>query len=211
MGTWAYASFFEWGFHRFVMHRAVGPLRHIFKGHAQVHHGIYQGDNTYVAGDRDPEEVTFGWWLMPIVPILHIPPAIGLYLLFGLPSAAGLLTGVLLYQIVYEYVHFCMHVPQGRWVERRWAFRWVNDHHLQHHRKHLTNLNVFFPVADFILGTRRLCAAPAAGAITEEMGYLPEYRRQPRREFFRKAGSETRWLVGAISRRLVRVAAGILP
>ena len=98
------------------MHRQSLGFSHIFKGHAQVHHGHYQGGSTYVAGDRDPEEVTFAWWLMPGIPLAHVPPGLGLYFLFGLPSAVGLLAAVLVYQVVYEYVHYCMHVPQGRWL-----------------------------------------------------------------------------------------------
>ena len=103
--TLVYGSFFEWGFHRYVMHRPSWGFRHIFKGHAQVHHGVYRGDSTYVAGDRDPEEVTFAWWLMPVLPISYIPPAIGLYFLFGLPSAVGLFVAVPLYQTASEHLH----------------------------------------------------------------------------------------------------------
>lgn len=208
--TWVYASFFEWFFHRFVMHRVAGPLRHIYKGHAQIHHGVYQGDRSYVAGDRNPEEVTFGWWLMPVVPLAHVPHAVGLYFLFGLPSAFGLMTGVILYQVIYEYLHFCMHVPQKRWIERRSGFRWVSDHHLQHHRKNMTNLNVFFPLADFVLRTRRVCQSPGSVAIINDVGYLPEHRRQTRSEFFRKAGRESRWLVEGISRRLIKIAVNLV-
>ena len=45
--------------------------------------------------------------------------------------------------------------PSERWFEQTWAFRWINAHHLQHHRKHNTNLNAVLPMADFLLGTRR--------------------------------------------------------
>ena len=148
---------------------------------------------------------------MPALPIAHIPPAIGLYFLFGPPSAVGLLVAVLMYQTAYEYLHYCMHVPQGRWVERRWLFRWINDHHVQHHRKHFTNLNVVLPIADYLFGTRRRCADPTAIAITQEVGYLPAHRRPPRSKLFRKAGSETRWLLYVISRRVLRVASAVLP
>ena len=193
------------------MHRPSPGLRHIFKGHAKVHHGLYRGDSSYVAGDRDPDEVTLAWWLMPALPMAHIPAAIGLYFLFGLSSASGLLVAVVLYQTAFEYLHYCMHVPQGRWVDRRWLFRWINDHHVQHHRKHFTNLNVVLPIADFLFGTRRRCADPIAIAITQQMGLLPSHRRPPRSKFFKKAERETRWLVGVISRRVLRGASSVLP
>ena len=211
IAAFVYGSFFEWVVHRFLMHRPTRGLRHIFKGHAEIHHGVYRGDSTYVTGDREPEEVTFAWWLMPGIPLLHVPPAIGLFFLFGLPSAIGLLVGVVLYQAIYEYSHYSMHVPQGRWIERRRLFRWVNDQHLQHHRKHFTNLNVFFPIADFVLGTRHRCADPTTTAVTAEVGYLPDHRRPPRSQFAKKAGRETVWLLRQVSRRVRRAGGAPLP
>ncbi len=194
-----------------MLHRPSLGLSYLFKGHAQVHHGLYRSDSAYVTGDREPEELTLSWWLLPALVMIHIPPAIGLYLLFGLPSAFGLLAAIILYHTAFEYLHYCMHVPQGRWFERRWLFRWINDHHMQHHRKHFTNLNVVLPIADYIFGTRRRCTNPTAMAITQEVGYLPAYRRPPLNRFFRRAGRETKWLLGLISRRVLRVASAVLP
>ena len=65
-----------------------------------------------------------------------------------------------LYQAIYEYLPYCMHVPSGRWFERTRAFRWLIVHHQQHHRKHYTNFNVLLPIADYVLRTRR---PPARG------------------------------------------------
>lgn len=46
-----------------------------------------------------------------------------------------------------------MHVPMNRWIERTRAFQWLNAHHFIHHRYAFRNLNVVFPLADWLLGT----------------------------------------------------------
>ncbi|MBI2867311.1 MAG: fatty acid hydroxylase, partial [Chloroflexi bacterium] len=136
-----YASFFEWTVHRFLMHQPFLGFRHFFKGHAQVHHGIYKGDDTYLLGDRKPRELTLAWWIMPAPILLHAPLLLGLYIWLGLPAVVATTLVFVLYQGAYEYLHYCMHVPRGRWFERSRPFRWIDRHHVQHHRKHFTNLN----------------------------------------------------------------------
>ena len=53
----------------------------------------------------------------------------------------------------YEYMHWCMHLPKARRVERSWIFYRLNGHHLLHHRYMHKNYNVVMPFADLCLGT----------------------------------------------------------
>jgi hypothetical protein len=66
---------------------------------------------------------------------------------FGGMAALGL------YYFLYEYLHFCMHVPKGRWLEKSAWFSWLDAHHHQHHERHFKNLNVVLPLADLLFGT----------------------------------------------------------
>jgi hypothetical protein len=150
-----YASMAEWVIHRFLMHRPLPGYRHFFVGHAQVHHGIYKADATYLLGDRQPEQLMLAWWAMPIPVAVHVPGLVLVALWFSLPAAVGLFLAFSLYQASYEYLHYCMHVPQNRWFENTSAFRWITEHHREHHRKHSSNLNVVLPFADFLWRTRR--------------------------------------------------------
>ena len=159
-----YASFFEWTVHRWLMHRPLLHFKHFFIGHAKVHHGRYQADSTYTVGDRLPREITFAWWAMPFPVLLHVPMLIAIAVWVSAPAAVGLFAAFSVYQFCYEYFHYCMHVPGDRWFEQSGAFKWINAHHLQHHRKHNTNLNVVLPIADFLLGSRR---RPAQVALAE--------------------------------------------
>ena len=57
------------------------------------------------------------------------------------------------YYATYEYIHWCMHLPRKRFVERSGIFFRLNGHHLLHHRYMGKNFNVVFPLADLLLGT----------------------------------------------------------
>jgi sterol desaturase/sphingolipid hydroxylase (fatty acid hydroxylase superfamily) len=52
-------------------------------------------------------------------------------------------------------MHYVMHVPRDRWIERTRVFRFLNEHHRLHHKDHNTNLNVVFPLADLLFRTLR--------------------------------------------------------
>lgn len=150
-----YASFAEWVIHRNLMHRPLFRFQHFFVGHAKVHHGKYQADSTYTVGDRPLTDLTFAWWAMPFPVLLHAPALIAVAVWVSVPAAVGIFAAFTLYQASYEYLHYCMHVPRNRWFERVSAFRWIDAHHLQHHRKHGTNLNIVLPIADYLLRTRQ--------------------------------------------------------
>lgn len=165
-----YASFAEWLLHGRILHRPLMGIQHFFHGHAKVHHFRYQGDSSYWVGQRARTDLTFAWWAMPFPVLFHVPMLGAIALWLSIPAALGLLAAFVVYQSSYEYLHYCMHVPSGRWFERTRAFRWINAHHLQHHQKHNTNLNVVLPIADFLLGTRQrpqgFLAVRGDGALT---------------------------------------------
>jgi sterol desaturase/sphingolipid hydroxylase (fatty acid hydroxylase superfamily) len=57
------------------------------------------------------------------------------------------------YYGTYEYLHWCMHLPRKRALERSGVFFRLNGHHILHHRYMHKNFNVVLPLADFCLGT----------------------------------------------------------
>ena len=152
----AYASFFEWTLHRFVMHRPVGRFTYPFEAHALVHHRIFRADHTYhLMDEKDKHTIPMAWWNGPVLVIAsQVPFVVGAFW-FG--HAWGLLTGstlaIALYYGVYEYMHWCMHLPRKRSVERSGIFFRLNGHHLLHHRYMHKNFNVVLPLADLCLGT----------------------------------------------------------
>ncbi|MSU57294.1 MAG: fatty acid hydroxylase [Pedosphaera sp.] len=150
-----FASFFEWALHRFVMHRPVWKFDYSFRAHAIVHHGTFKSDHTYhLINDADKETIPMAWWNGPLLIAVAMVPVEGIAWWLGhwqLTLGAGLAFGA--YYGAYEYMHWCMHLPKARRVEKSWFFYRLNGHHLLHHRYMHRNFNVVLPLADLLLGT----------------------------------------------------------
>jgi len=150
-----YASLFEWVLHRYVMHRPLGKFTYPFKSHALVHHRIFKSDHTYhLINEEDKWTIPMAWWNGPVLIAVGITP----FLLAALMSGKwGIFCGSLLagcaYYGAYEYMHWCMHLPRKRNVERSGIFFRLNGHHLLHHRYMGKNFNVVLPLADLCFGT----------------------------------------------------------
>ncbi len=120
-----------------------------------VHHRVFRADETYhLIHEKDRELVPMAWWNGPVlIAIAQIPfVAIGFFTKkWGIPC--GSVIACTLYYATYEYLHWCMHLPKQRRVERSGIFFRLNGHHLLHHRYMHKNYNVVLPLADFCLGT----------------------------------------------------------
>lgn len=149
------SSFLEWTLHRFVMHRPVGPFVYPFRAHALVHHRIFRADHSYhLLRETDKVTIPMAWWNGPVLALLSGLPMLPFALWLGNGSLYwGAVAGSGLYYCVYEYIHWCMHLPKARRVEKSGLFRRLNGHHLLHHRYMHKNFNVVLPLADIVLGT----------------------------------------------------------
>ncbi|MGB7769241.1 MAG: sterol desaturase family protein [Verrucomicrobiia bacterium] len=150
-----YASLFEWTLHRYLMHRPWGKFTYPFKSHALVHHRIFKSDHTYhLIHEADKRTIPMAWWNGPVLILIGLMP----FLLAAIFSGKwGILVGAVLaccaYYGAYEYLHWCMHLPRKRNVERSGIFFRLNGHHLLHHRYLGKNFNVVLPLADLCFGT----------------------------------------------------------
>ena len=157
-----YASFFEWFLHRYVMHRPFGGFRYPFDAHARTHHHLFKADDSYHCTDPAlVNKITMAWWNGPLIILFGPLP----FYLAAVPFAWMGWTEIAVTIVVtsicisaayygkYEYLHYCMHLPKGRWFESTWLFRRLNGHHIIHHRWMGTNFNVVLPLADLVCGT----------------------------------------------------------
>jgi hypothetical protein len=164
------ASFFEWALHRFVMHKPIGKFDYPFRAHAIVHHQTFKADHTYhLVDDADKETIPMAWWNGPVLIAITVLPALFAGWAIGhWALAVGALIAMSSYYGAYEYIHWCMHLPKRRHIERSGIFFRLNGHHLLHHRYMHKNFNVVLPLADLCLGTLMLRAkthfAQARGA-----------------------------------------------
>ena len=147
-----YASFFEWTLHRYLMHTPV--WRYPFRAHALVHHGLFRtGDRYFLPDAKVIRKVRFAWWNAPCIVLLHAPAFLWLQSTWVPNTLLGGLSALILYYFLYEYLHYCMHIPKRRWVETTAWFHWLDSHHHMHHKRHFNNLNVVLPLADVVFGT----------------------------------------------------------
>jgi hypothetical protein len=153
-------SFFEWMLHRFVMHKAVRCFRYPYERHALVHHLIFKGDETYhLVHEADKKTIPMAWWNGPaLVAVGMIPFVIASFFMRRWGLLCGAAVACAAYYAAYEYIHWCMHLPGKRRLERSALFRRLNGHHVLHHRYMHKNFNVVLPLADLLLGTLRLRA-----------------------------------------------------
>ena len=155
-----FASFFEWVLHTYVMHRPLGSFRYAFRAHALVHHQTFKADHSYhLQNDEDKKTIPMSWWNGPVlIMIAMIPYALVSWLIGVWIFTLGGLLAFALYYGTYEYLHWCMHLPKARRVEKPRLFQRMNGHHLLHHRYMHKNFNVVLPLADLCLGTLMLRA-----------------------------------------------------
>lgn len=157
LGT-VFASFFEWTLHKYFMHRPVGKFDYAFKAHAVVHHNVFKADHTYhLIHEPDKKTIPMAWWNGPLlVALCQLPFAIAGAFMGHHAMLFGSLAACTLYYAAYEYMHWCMHLPKKRRIERSGIFFRLNGHHLLHHRYMHKNFNVVFPLADLCFGTLML-------------------------------------------------------
>jgi hypothetical protein len=61
--------------------------------------------------------------------------------------------------LIYEFMHFCCHVDENRFVRDCPFVNTLRRHHTAHHNARLmmeTNMNLTFPIADWLFGTSDL-------------------------------------------------------
>lgn len=157
-----YASIFEWTLHRHVMHRPVGNFRYAYNAHALTHHRLFGADQTYHLHPNNVlHKIPMAWWNGPVLIFVSGLPfflaAVPVYFfLDGYSAITIILTALILlgsYYGIYEYIHWCWHLPRNRKIERLRIFQYLNGLHIVHHRHMGYNFNLVVPFADWLFGT----------------------------------------------------------
>ena len=150
-----YGSFFEWGLHKRVLHARFPLLGYAYISHQLEHHVEYRGDESFES--RDPkvkDHGRFKAWDYLYLMLFHLPPVLVVGWAIGIYIAPTCMLGALAYTFAFDFLLKSYHVPRGRFYEKHGWFRWLKYHHRLHHRRQNRNLNVVFPLADFVFRTR---------------------------------------------------------
>ena len=158
-----YASFLEWNLHKHLMHTNRKWLPYPFRAHALIHHQIFKADGTYhLIEDKDKHTIPMAWWNGIVLAIIaSIPIAIIGYIVADYWSWLKVGSTVYGYYAVYEYMHWCMHLPRHRLFEEMQWYKNLKERHRIHHEKmNSKNFNVILPVADWLMGTYQAPQTP---------------------------------------------------
>ena len=145
-----WCSICEWSLHRFVMHKPFLGFRYAYNAHHKVHHVIFKADESYqLQKEEDKKTIPMAIWNGPVIALLAGLP----WLIFGYKYFLLTFVVAYCYYLVYETLHWYMHLPRRRKIEYRTWYRKLNGHHILHHRYTNKNFNVVLPFADLIFGT----------------------------------------------------------
>ncbi len=160
-GVFLIANFFEWAVHRYVMHRPsnVKLLRAVYSRHTLMHHQFFTEHEMRFADHHDWRVTFFPPYALVVFTFMSIPPAIVAGLVIS-PNVGWLLiaTTTSMY-LIYEFMHFCCHVDENWFVSNAPFVNTIRRHHTAHHNQSIMmerNMNLTFPVMDYVFGTSDL-------------------------------------------------------
>jgi len=156
-----FSNLFEWWIHKYVMHRLVDvfALRAIYDRHTRQHHQYFTDNEMTVDATREWRIIFFPWRALFTFMALGTPFA----LLLGWavnPNAGYILMVTIVGQyLIYETFHYCCHVRDNRFVRHAPFINTIRRHHFVHHNQGVMmehNMNLTFPIADWVMGTSDL-------------------------------------------------------
>jgi hypothetical protein len=154
-------NFVEWGMHMFVMHRLrdVFALRAIYDRHTRQHHQYFTDNDVTIHTVREFRIVFFPWRVLAVLAVAG--GGISLLVAQAVNANAGYITFITMigHYMVYETFHFCCHVPENAFVRNAPFINTIRRHHTAHHNLGIMmhfNMNLTFPVADWIMNTSDL-------------------------------------------------------
>jgi len=150
---------FEWALHRYIMHRPVKGFMGIYKRHTLAHHQFFTDHEPTIDTARDFRITFFPPYALTTFICMS---AAGAAVLGALWSAnAGWLvvcTTAGIY-LNYELFHWGCHVKDDRVVRYIPFMNTIRRHHIAHHNTSImmgTNMNLTYPIADWLFGTTDL-------------------------------------------------------
>jgi hypothetical protein len=168
--TWAWltiipvaiaGNFVEWGMHKYVMHRLIDvfALRAIYDRHTRQHHQYFT-DTDYTIDTVKEHRIVFFPWRVLIV--LGVAGTILGYIASKIfnPNVGYILYMTMVgHYLLYETFHYCCHIKENWFVRNMPFINTIRRHHAAHHNLGIMmhkNMNLTFPLADWIMGTSDL-------------------------------------------------------
>ena len=156
-----FGNFVEWAMHTHVMHRRIDvfALRAIYERHTREHHQYFTDNDVTIDTVREFRIVFFPWRVLIVLGVF------GGILGYAAAQLINANAGYILYltmvghYLVYESFHFCCHVKDNAFVRHMPFVNTIRRHHTAHHNQGIMmhkNMNLTFPIADWLMGTSDL-------------------------------------------------------
>jgi hypothetical protein len=155
------SNLFEWWIHKYVMHRLVDvwALRAIYDRHTRQHHQYFTDNEMTVDATREWRIVFFPWRALFTFMALGTPFALALGWLINPNAGYILIVTIVAQYLIYETFHYCCHTHDNWFVRHMPFVNTIRRHHTAHHNYGIMmthNLNLTFPIADWVMGTSDL-------------------------------------------------------
>ncbi len=154
-------NIFEWFLHKYVMHRPINVrgLKAIYERHTLNHHQFFTDGEMRFRDQRDWRVTVFPPYALVVFTLMSIPAAAVLHYVVSANVGWLFICTTTSMYLIYEFMHFCCHVDESAFV--RWCpfVNTLRRHHTAHHNSRLMmerNMNLTFPIADWIFGTSDL-------------------------------------------------------
>ena len=154
-------NIFEWFLHKYVMHRPINVrgLKAIYERHTLNHHQFFTDGEMRFRDQRDWRVTVFPPYALVVFTLMSIPAAAVVHFVVSANAGWLLISTTTSMYLIYEFMHFCCHVDENAFV--RWCpfVNTLRRHHAAHHNSRLMmeqNMNLTFPVSDWLFGTSDL-------------------------------------------------------
>jgi hypothetical protein len=153
------ANLFEWFLHAQVMHRPRPGLMGIYKRHTLAHHQFFTRHEPFHDTIRDFRIVFFPPYALIAFLVMATAGAVVLHLIWSANAAFLLVCAASGMYLNYEFFHWCCHVRDDRIIRHLPFVNTIRRHHIAHHDTAImmnTNMNLTYPIADWLFGTSDL-------------------------------------------------------
>jgi hypothetical protein len=159
--VFAFSNVFEWWIHKYVMHRLIDvwALRAIYDRHTRQHHQYFTNNEMTVDSAREFRIIFFPWRALFTFMAVGTPFALTLGALLNPNAGFVLMVTIVGQYLIYETFHYCCHVHENWFVRNIPFVNTIRRHHTAHHNQGIMmdrNMNLTFPIADWLMGTSDL-------------------------------------------------------
>lgn len=151
----------EWAMHTFVMHKRIDvfALRAIYERHTREHHQYFTDNDPTIDTVREFRIVFFPWRVLTVLAVSGTIFGYIASLILNANAGYILFMTMVGQYLVYETFHYCCHIRENAFVRNMPFINTIRRHHTAHHNQGIMmkyNMNLTFPIADWLMGTSDL-------------------------------------------------------